>query len=147
MAIINQPAPAPAEASEEAFSCPVILPIEEWSEEEEEDEEEEPPKTKTKAREFSVRFAIMLFWLLAFHLMSSMIVTCILCLIVNSAKCFGGIIGLAIFVLPAAYAISPECICNFKFRSLAPTIADGLYKLDCLVKRVVRAIDDKLKQV
>jgi len=41
VAIINQPAPVPAEASEEAFSCPVILPIEEWSEEEEEDEEEE----------------------------------------------------------------------------------------------------------
>lgn len=41
MAIINQPAPVPAEAPEEALSCPVILPIEEWSDEEEEEEEEE----------------------------------------------------------------------------------------------------------
>jgi hypothetical protein len=115
---------------------------EEESEDEEEEEEEEPPKTK--AKEISVRVAIMLFWLLAFHLASSTIVTCITCLIVNSAKCFGGIIGLAIFVLPAAYAISPERVCSFKFRSLAPTIADGLYKLDYFVKRLVRAIGDKL---
>jgi hypothetical protein len=46
--------------------------------------------------------------------------------------------------LPAAYAISPERVCSFKFRSLAPTIADGLYKLDYFVKRLVRAIGDKL---
>ena len=111
--------------------------------EEEKEEKEEPPKTN-KARNLSVRVAIILFWLLAFHLASSTIVTCITCLIVNSAKCFGGIIGLAIFVLPAAYAISPERVCSFKFRSLAPTIADGLYKLDYLLKRLVRAIGDKL---
>jgi hypothetical protein len=86
----------------------------------------------------------MLFWLLAFHLASSTIVTCITCLIVNSAKCFGGIIGLAIFVLPAAYAIFPERVCSFKFRSLAPIIADGLYKLDYFVKRLVRTLSDKI---
>jgi hypothetical protein len=110
---------------------------------EEEEEEEEPPTTK--AKELWIRFAIMLLWLVAFHLTSStIVVTCITCLIVNSAKCFGGIIGLAIFVLPAAYAISPERVCNFKFRTLAPTIVDGLYKLDCLVKHVMRAVGDKL---
>ena len=87
----------------------------------------------------------MICWLLAFHMASSTIVAGITCLIVNSAKCFGGLIGLAIFVLPAAYAISPERVCNFKFRSLAPTIADGLYKLDYFVNRLVRAIDNKLK--
>ena len=93
----------------------------------------------------------MLFWLVAFHLASSTIVTSITCLIVTSAKCFGGIIVLAIFVLPAAYAISPERVCNFKFQSLAPSVGDGLYKLDCLVKRVIicalgdRLGDNKLK--
>ena len=112
--------------------------------EEGEDEEEEEPH-KTKVREFSVRVVIMLFWLVTFHLVSSTIVTCITGLIMNSAKCFGGIIGLAIFVLPVAYAISPERVCSFKFRSLAPTIADGLYKLDYFVKRLVRTIGDKLK--
>jgi len=112
-------------------------------EDEEEEEEEEKP-AKTKAKEVSVRVAIMLFWLLAFHLASSTIVTCITCLIVNSAKCFGGIIGLAIFVLPAAYAIFPERVCSFKFRSLAPIIADGLYKLDYFVKRLVRTLSDKI---
>jgi hypothetical protein len=121
---------------------------EEDDEEEEEAEEEQQPTqtqpTTNKAQNLSVRVAIMLFWLLAFHLASSTIVTCITCLIVNSAKCFGGIIGLAIFVLPAAYAISPERVCSFKFRSLAPIIADGLYKLDYFVKRLVRAIGDKL---
>jgi uncharacterized membrane protein YdbT with pleckstrin-like domain len=118
---------------------------EDEEEEEEEDEKERKELSSTKAREVSVRFAIILFWILAFQLVSSTILTCITGLIVNSAKCFGAIIGLAIFVLPAAYAISPEHVCSFKFRSLAPTIADGLYKLDYLVKRVVRAIDDKLK--
>jgi hypothetical protein len=122
---------------------------EEDEEEEEEDHEEKEEPPKTKAKEISVRAAIMLLWLVAFHLASSTIVTCITCLIVNSAKCFGGIIGLAIFVLPAAYAISPERVCSFKFRSLAPTIADGLYKLDYFVKRLVRTLSDKLsdKQV
>jgi len=115
---------------------------EEEDEEEDHEEKEEPPRTK--AKEISVRAAIMLLWLVAFHLASSTIVTCITCLIVNSAKCFGGIIGLAIFVLPAAYAISPERVCSFKFRSLAPTIADGLYKLDYFVKRLVRTLSDKL---
>jgi cation transport ATPase len=120
---------------------------EEESEDEEEEEEEEERKelSSTRAREVSVRFAIILFWILAFQLVSSTIVTCITGLIVNSTKCFGAIIGLAIFVVPAAYAISPESVCSFKFRSLAPTIADGLYKLDYFVKRVVRTIDDKLK--
>jgi hypothetical protein len=120
---------------------------EEESEDEEEEEEEEERKelSSTRAREVSVRFTIILFWILAFQLVSSTIVTCITGLIVNSAKCFGAIIGLAIFVVPAAYAISPESVCSFKFRSLAPTIADGLYKLDYFVKRVVRTIDDKLK--
>lgn len=119
---------------------------EEESEDEEEEEEEEERKelSSTRAREVSVRFTIMLFWILAFQLVSSTIVTCITGLIVNSAKCFGAIIGLAIFVVPAAYAISPESVCSFKFRSLAPTIADGLYKLDYFVKRVVRTIGDKL---
>ena len=114
-------------------------------EEEEEEEEERKELSSTRAREVSVRFAIILFWILAFQLVSSTIVTCITGLIVNSTKCFGAIIGLAIFVVPAAYAISPEHVCSFKFRSLAPTIADGLYKLDYFVKRVVRTIDDKLK--
>ena len=85
-----------------------------------------------------------MYWLLVFHLASSTIVTGITGLIVNSTKCFGGIIGLAAFVLPAAYAISPDRICSFKFRSLAPTIADGLYKLDYFVNRIVRAVSDKL---
>ena len=122
---------------------------EEESEDEEEEEEEEEEERKelssTRAREVSVRFAIILFWILAFQLVSSTIVTCITGLIVNSTKCFGAIIGLAIFVVPAAYAISPESVCSFKFRSLAPTIADGLYKLDYFVKRLVRTVDDKLK--
>jgi cation transport ATPase len=120
---------------------------EEESEDEEEEEEEEERKelSSTRAREVSVRFAIILFWILALQLVSSTILTCITGLIVNSAKCFGAIIGLAIFILPAAYAISPEHVCSFKFRSLAPTIADGLYKLDYFVKRLVRAIGDKLK--
>ena len=121
---------------------------EEESEDEEEEEEEEEAQEKeqptSKAKEISVRFAVFMYWLLVFHLASSTIVTGITGLIVNSAKCFGGIIGLAAFVLPAAYAISPERVCNFKFRSLAPTIADGLYKLDYFVKRLVRAIGDKL---
>jgi hypothetical protein len=111
---------------------------------EEEEEEQQTTPTANKARKLLVRFAIMLCWLVAFHLASSTIVTGITCLIVNSVKCFGGIIGLAIFVLPAAYAISPERVCNFKFQSLAPTIADGLYKLDCLVKRVMCAVSDRL---
>lgn len=87
----------------------------------------------------------MMCWLLTFHLASSTVVTGITCLIVTSAKCFGGIILLAAFVLPAAYAISPERVCSFKFRSLAPTIADGLYKLDYLTKRAIRTVSDKMK--
>jgi len=123
----------------------------EYEEEEEEEEkdddhekEDEEEERKTRVREFWVRFAIILFWSLVFHLVSSTILTCITGLIVNFAKCFGAIIGLTIFVLPAAYAIYPESVCSFKFRSLAPTIANGLFKLDYFVKRVARAIGDKL---
>ena len=110
-----------------------------------ENEKEKEKETKTgNAKNLSVRVAIMLFWLVTFHLASSTIITGIKCLIVTSAKCFGGIILLTIFVLPAAYAIYPERVYSFKFRSLAPTITDGLYKLDYLTKRVVRALGDKL---
>ena len=109
----------------------------------EENEGEEPLTTTTKANKILVRFAVFVCWLAVFHLASSTIVTAITGLIIDSAKCFGGVTGLALFVLPAAYAISPECVCNFKFRSLAPTIADGLFKLDYFVKRLVRTLCDK----
>ena len=89
---------------------------------------------------------MMSFWLLSFQLVASMIVPGITGLIVNTSKCLGTTVALTMLILPAAYAISPKRVCNFKFKSLAPIIADGLYKLDYFVIRLRRMIGDKLKR-
>ena len=121
--------------------------VEEEEEEEnvEEEEEEEKPKPKT-IQMISARFVIASLWLLAFQPLASLILAGITTLIVASAKCFGAAIILTVIVVPAAYAISPKSVCEFKFRSIAPIIADGLYKLDYLVVRVTRVIGNKLKK-
>lgn len=134
------------------------LEVEEEEEEPEEEEEEEAEAeaeesitTKTNAVEVvSIRFIIIAIWMILYQTITTFTVTGISTIVVASVKCFGAIVGLTVIVVPVTYAISPKCVCGFKFRSLAPIIADGLYKLDYFVNyfvnRVARAIGDKLKR-
>ena len=127
-------------------------------EEEEEDEaeaeepiEEHPHQTKIELISVDmVRFIIIAIWMILYQTITTFTVTGISTIVVASVKCFGAIVGLTVIVVPVTYAISPKCVCGFKFRSLAPIIADGLYKLDYFVNyfvnRVARAIGDKLKR-
>ena len=142
---------------------------EEEPEEEEEEEEEEPEEEEEEEAEAEepieehphqtkielisvdmVRFIIIAIWMILYQTITTFTVTGISTIVVASVKCFGAIVGLTVIVVPVTYAISPKCVCGFKFRSLAPIIADGLYKLDYFVNyfvnRVARAIGDKLKR-
>ena len=129
-------------------------PEEELEEEESEEEEEEPEEeesiantntnTKTNTVEvISIRFVIVAIWLMWIQLFASLVVVGITTIFVTSVKCIGAMVVLTVIVLPVAYAISPKCVYKFKFHSLAPFIADGLYKLDYLVNRAVHYIKQK----
>ena len=143
--------------SPEISPVPVSQEPEEESEEEELEEEEEPEEeepeeesiaantnTKTNTVEvISIRFVIVAIWLMWIQLFASLVVVGITTIFVTSAKCIGAMVVLTVIVLPVTYAISPKCVYKFKFHSLAPFIADGLYKLDYLVNRAVHYIKQK----
>lgn len=63
---------------------------------------------------------------------------------ITSAAYSVGLFGaFVIITIPVVYAIDPETVSRFKFASLAPSIAVGLYGLDYLANRAVHYIKQK----
>ena len=63
---------------------------------------------------------------------------------ITSAAYSVGLFGaFVIITIPVVYAIDPETVSRFKFASLAPSLAVGLYGLDYLVNRAVHYIKQK----
>ena len=63
---------------------------------------------------------------------------------ITSAAYSVGLFGaFVIITIPVVYAIDPETVSRFKFASLAPSLAVGLYGLDYLANRAVHYIKQK----
>ncbi len=94
----------------------------------------------------SLRFVIAIIWVVLIQttLSTALIIAGVTTFIGSFVKCGGMVVILAMFAVPLAYAICPEIVRNFKFCSLAPVIADGLYKLDYFANRLKRLVCTKL---
>lgn len=92
-----------------------------------------------------LRIVIGAVWLYAFSagLSFSTVMQGFATFALNSFTCIGLFSIFAIISFPIAYAIHPEFVVRFKFGSLAPVFAVGLYKLDYLVNRAVRYANTK----
>lgn len=111
-----------------------------------EDEGEEMRRGIENILPWRVIIAVIWMVLMQMTLSAAIILAGIATFVGSFAKCFGLIAVLTMVSLPAAYAICPENVRNFKFVSLAPVIADGLHKLDYFANRLKRAIGNKLKR-